>query len=168
MGDVDWFKNAIIYHILIDRFAGFKSTKNWNEPTFLGGNIKGIIKKLPYLRNLGVNTLWISPFFKTNTYHGYHIIGFYQVEPHFGTTQDIKKLIEVLNNLVDKGNTVVVIEHNLEVIKSADYIIDLGPEGGDLGGEVIAYGTPEKVAQNKKSYTGIILHPNLPRKQKNV
>jgi excinuclease ABC subunit A len=72
---------------------------------------------------------------------------------------DVKKLIDVLNSLVDKGNTVVVIEHNLEVIKSADHLIDLGPEGGDLGGEVVACGTPEEVAQNKKSHTGEILKP---------
>ena len=72
---------------------------------------------------------------------------------------DVKKLIGVLNDLVDKGNTVVVIEHNLEVIKSADYLIDLGPEGGDLGGEVVACGTPEEVSQNKRSYTGEILRP---------
>ncbi len=67
---------------------------------------------------------------------------------------DINKLLSVLNRLVEKGNTVVVIEHNLDVIKTADYIIDLGPEGGDKGGTVIAKGSPEKVAQNKKSYTG--------------
>ncbi|MFP4424378.1 MAG: excinuclease ABC subunit UvrA [Candidatus Woesearchaeota archaeon] len=67
---------------------------------------------------------------------------------------DVKKLIAVLNNLVDKGNSVVVIEHNLDVIKSADHIIDLGPEGGEFGGEIIAAGTPEKVASNKKSHTG--------------
>jgi len=72
---------------------------------------------------------------------------------------DVKKLIDVLNSLVDKGNTVVVIEHNLEVIKSADHLIDLGPEGGDLGGEIVACGTPEEVAQNKRSYTGEILKP---------
>ena len=72
---------------------------------------------------------------------------------------DVKKLIDVLNNLVDKGNSVVVIEHNIEVIKSADYIIDLGPEGGDLGGEIVATGTPEEVAENQKSYTGEILKP---------
>jgi len=70
---------------------------------------------------------------------------------------DVKKLIKVLNDLVDKGNTVVVIEHNLDVIKSADYIIDLGPEGGDDGGRVVACGTPEEVAANEKSYTGEFL-----------
>ncbi len=67
---------------------------------------------------------------------------------------DVKRLIHVLQRLVDKGNTVLVIEHNLDVIKSVDYIVDLGPEGGDGGGQVIAQGTPEEVAKQKKSYTG--------------
>ena len=67
---------------------------------------------------------------------------------------DVKKLIEVLQRLVDAGNTVLVIEHNLDMIKTADYIIDLGPEGGDGGGEVVAVGTPEEVAQCERSYTG--------------
>lgn len=70
---------------------------------------------------------------------------------------DISKLLTVLNKLVDAGNTVVVIEHNLDVIKCADYIIDLGPDGGDCGGEVVACGTPEIVAKNKASYTGAYL-----------
>lgn len=70
---------------------------------------------------------------------------------------DVKKLIKVMNDLVDKGNTVVVIEHNLDVVKSADHIIDLGPEGGDGGGEIIATGTPEEVVKVKKSYTGQFL-----------
>lgn len=70
---------------------------------------------------------------------------------------DVKKLIGVLNSLVEKGNTVVVIEHNLDVIKSADYIIDLGPEGGNAGGRIIAKGTPEEVAKVKRSYTGQFL-----------
>lgn len=63
-------------------------------------------------------------------------------------------LINVLQKLVDAGNTVVVIEHNLDVIKTADYIVDLGPEGGDGGGTIVAKGTPEKVAKNSASYTG--------------
>ena len=70
---------------------------------------------------------------------------------------DIEKLLNVLNRLVDKGNTVLVIEHNPDVIKVADYIIDLGPEGGDRGGEVVACGTPEEVARNPRSYTGRML-----------
>ena len=70
---------------------------------------------------------------------------------------DIKKLLEVLGKLVDNGNTVLVIEHNMDVIKTADHIIDLGPEGGDKGGEVIATGTPEKVAKVEGSYTGQFL-----------
>jgi excinuclease ABC subunit A len=72
---------------------------------------------------------------------------------------DVKKLITVLNDLVDKGNTVVVIEHNLEVVKCADHLIDLGPEGGDLGGEVVATGTPEEVTRIRQSYTGQVLRP---------
>ena len=72
---------------------------------------------------------------------------------------DVKKLIDVLDSLVNMGNTVVVIEHNMEVIKCADYIIDLGPEGGDLGGKIVAIGTPEEVSRNKQSYTGHILRP---------
>ena len=74
---------------------------------------------------------------------------------------DIKKLLAVLHRLVSSGNTVIVIEHNLEVIKTADYIIDLGPEGGDGGGEIVASGTPEKVSKNHKSYTGKFLRKVL-------
>ena len=74
---------------------------------------------------------------------------------------DVHKLIEVLQRLVDVGNSVLVIEHNLDVIKSADYLIDLGPDGGDMGGEVVAYGTPEEVAQVKESYTGRYLKSYL-------
>jgi excinuclease ABC subunit A len=74
---------------------------------------------------------------------------------------DIKQLLHVLNRLVDLGNTVIVIEHNLDVIKTADYIIDLGPEGGDAGGEIVAMGTPEEVAQVERSYTGRFLAPIL-------
>ncbi len=67
---------------------------------------------------------------------------------------DVHKLIEILHRLAEGGNTVVVIEHNLDVIKTADYIIDIGPEGGDKGGTIVAVGTPEEVSQNPKSYTG--------------
>ncbi len=74
---------------------------------------------------------------------------------------DIQKLLTVLNRLVEKGSTVVVIEHNIEVIKSADHIIDMGPEGGDKGGEIVCTGTPEEVAKNKKSYTGKFLSEAL-------
>ena len=76
-------------------------------------------------------------------------------EPTTGLhTADVEKLIEVLQRLVDTGNTVIVIEHNLEMIKTADYIVDMGPEGGDGGGTVVATGTPEQVAENENSYTG--------------
>ncbi|MCB1903412.1 MAG: excinuclease ABC subunit A, partial [Gammaproteobacteria bacterium] len=76
---------------------------------------------------------------------------------------DVKHLLEVLHRLRDHGNTVVVIEHNLDVIKTADWIVDLGPEGGNRGGEIIAEGTPEQVAGNEASYTGQYLKPILAR-----
>jgi excinuclease ABC subunit A len=67
---------------------------------------------------------------------------------------DVKKLLVILNRIVDNGDTVVVIEHNLDVIKVADHVIDLGPEGGDLGGTILATGTPEVIAATPNSYTG--------------
>ena len=76
---------------------------------------------------------------------------------------DVHKLVEILHRLSEGGNTVIVIEHNLEVIKTADYIIDIGPEGGDKGGTVVAAGTPEEIAKKKKSYTGQYLKKMLKR-----
>lgn len=74
---------------------------------------------------------------------------------------DVHKLIEILQRLVDNGNSIIVIEHNLDLIKTADYIIDLGPESGERGGEVIAVGTPEQIVKNEKSYTGKFLKKML-------
>ena len=83
-------------------------------------------------------------------------------EPTTGLhTYDIEKLLLILNRIVDNGDTVVVIEHNLDVIKVADYIIDLGPDGGDLGGEIVTVGTPEEIIKNKNSYTGKFLKDYL-------
>ena len=79
---------------------------------------------------------------------------------------DVAQLLDVLHELVDQGNTMIVIEHNLEVVKTADWIVDMGPEGGDAGGEVVAEGTPEQIARNPKSYTGQYLKPVLARKAK--
>ncbi len=88
-------------------------------------------------------------------------------EPTTGLhTADVHKLVEVLQKLVDAGNTVIVIEHNLDIIKTADYIVDLGPEGGDAGGEVVVCGTPEKVAKCPQSYTGKYLKKYLAKKGK--
>jgi len=86
-------------------------------------------------------------------------------EPTTGLhTDDVKKLIEILQKFVDAGNTVIVIEHNLDVIKTADHIIDLGPEGGDGGGTVVCCGTPEEVAECKASFTGQYLKKLLIKK----
>ncbi|MFA5538702.1 MAG: ATP-binding cassette domain-containing protein, partial [Gemmobacter sp.] len=79
--------------------------------------------------------------------------------------EDVRKLLEVLHELVEQGNTVVVIEHNLDVIKTADWIIDIGPEGGDGGGEIVATGTPEDVAAVERSHTGRYLGPLLARRR---
>jgi len=79
--------------------------------------------------------------------------------------EDINMLLQVLNRLVEKGNTVLVIEHNLDVIKTADWIIDIGPEGGDKGGRIIAQGTPEQVAKKRKSFTGQFLVTELKPKE---
>ncbi|PMC33426.1 excinuclease ABC subunit UvrA [Lactobacillus gasseri] len=97
---------------------------------------------------------------KLSTGNNFYILD----EPTTGLhTDDIKRLLEVLQRLVDEGNTVLIIEHNLDVIKNADWLIDLGPEGGDGGGKVVATGTPEEVAEVKESYTGQYLKPVLKR-----
>ncbi len=84
-------------------------------------------------------------------------------EPTTGLhAEDVRKLLEVLHALVDAGNTVVVIEHNLEVIKTADWVIDMGPEGGDGGGRVVAEGMPEDIVPVPESHTGRFLAPVLP------
>ena len=88
-------------------------------------------------------------------------------EPTTGLhSHDIKKLLEILKAFVNTGNTVVVIEHNLDVIKTADWIIDMGPEGGAAGGEIIAEGPPEKISQISSSYTGKFLKTLINNKMK--
>ena len=99
-----------------------------------------------------------SELHKRSTGKSFYILD----EPTTGLhTEDIAKLLQVLSRFVDDGNTVLVIEHNLDVIKTADYIIDLGPEGGIGGGTIIATGTPEEVATNSASYTGQYLKGKL-------
>jgi excinuclease ABC subunit A len=108
--------------------------------TLSGGEAQRIKLSRELSKKTGTNTLYILDEPTT----GLHI-------------DDIKKLLEVLDKLVKAGNTVIVIEHNLDVIKFSDYIIDIGPEGGDEGGEIVAFGTPEEIADNKKSHTGKFL-----------
>jgi glycosidase len=93
MAAIDWFQDAIIDHVLIDRFAGF-TPKEGLKPDFLGGTLRGITDRLPYLENLGINTLWLSPFCKTSAYHGYHVMDFFKIEPRFGSLDDLKTLID--------------------------------------------------------------------------
>ena len=88
-------------------------------------------------------------------------------EPSVGLHMaDVKVLIEVLQRLTDQGNTILVIEHNLDLIACADYLIDLGPEGGSGGGKIVAQGTPEEVMKNRKSFTGQFLKTHLERMKK--
>jgi excinuclease ABC subunit A len=94
------------------------------------------------------------------TGHTFYILDEPTTGLHF---EDVRRLLEVLGRLVDQGNTVVVIEHNLDVIKTADWIVDLGPEGGDGGGRLVAEGTPEQVAKTAGSFTGEVLKPMLAR-----
>jgi len=96
--DMSWLDNAVIYQIFIDRFAGFKNTSNWRKPVFVGGNIRGIIDKIPYIKKLGANAIWISPFNTGVAYHGYHITDFFGVDNHFGSENDIKDLIKLAHD----------------------------------------------------------------------
>jgi excinuclease ABC subunit A len=99
-----------------------------------------------------------SELAKRSTGHTIYILDEPTTGLHF---EDIRKLLVVLSRLVDQGNTVLVIEHNLDVIKTADWIIDLGPDGGNMGGTVVVEGTPEEVAAHETSYTGHFLAPLL-------
>ncbi|MBU0497912.1 MAG: hypothetical protein KKG04_08180 [Candidatus Thermoplasmatota archaeon] len=94
-----WLKGAVIYQILIDRFAGYSHTEGWERPTFLGGNLRGIIDNLPYLEELGVDAIWITPHYETSAYHGYHVTDFFAVDPHFGTLDDFQELVETLHSV---------------------------------------------------------------------
>ncbi|MBU5688262.1 MAG: alpha-amylase family glycosyl hydrolase [Candidatus Aenigmatarchaeota archaeon] len=90
----NWFKDAIIYHIFIDRFAGFDERKDDSQPTWIGGNLNGVIKKIHYFKKLGINCIWLSPFYKSSDYHGYSIEDFYNIDEHFGNKEDLKKLVK--------------------------------------------------------------------------
>jgi len=137
---LEFFKNiSSIRNILkLLRDVGLGYIKLGQPATTLSGGEAQRIKLTSELRKVATgNTLYILDEPTTGL--------------HF---EDVKKLLEVLNRLVDKGNTVIIIEHNLDVIKNSDYIVDLGPEGGDNGGEIVVCGTPEEVASCERSYTG--------------
>ena len=149
-----------------------------NEATKFFENIPKIHRKLQTIVDVGLGYVKLgqsattlsggeaqrmklaSELQKLSTGNNFYILD----EPTTGLhTDDIKRLLEVLQRLVDEGNTVLVIEHNLDVIKNADWLIDLGPEGGEGGGQIVATGTPEEVAKVKESYTGQYLRPVLER-----
>ena len=123
-----WFKDAIVYHILVDRFAGYNPLGKWDKPVFLGGNLQGVADKLPYLDDLGINTIWLSPICKSTSYHGYHITDFYSTDERYGTEQDLRDLIHLAH------------QRNIRII------LDLVPNH-------CSYGHPffQKALQDKKS-----------------
>lgn len=88
-----WFKESIVYHILIDRFAGYDENRPWDKPDFIGGSLNGVLEKIDYLCDLGINTIWLSPFYKTDRYHGYHVTDYFQVDPAFGSINILEQLI---------------------------------------------------------------------------
>lgn len=90
---IEWFKDAIIYQVMVDRFAGVKDVQNSFKPTFIGGNLKALTKKIPYFKKLGINTILLSPIMQGTQYHGYHITDYFSVNSHFGTIKDFEKFI---------------------------------------------------------------------------
>lgn len=96
---MSWLDNAVIYHIFIDRFAGYDSRKDWHKSDYMGGNLRGITEKLPYIKELGVNAVWISPFFKGTSFHGYHVTDFFSVDERYGTEEDLQELINAVHKL---------------------------------------------------------------------
>ncbi len=88
-----WLNDAIIYQIFIDRFAGYKAESDDTRPEFCGGNLKAIQEKLPYLTELGITAIWLTPFLRSADYHGYSTLDFYKVDPHFGDLHDLKNLV---------------------------------------------------------------------------
>ncbi|WEL23268.1 alpha-amylase family glycosyl hydrolase [Candidatus Nanohalovita haloferacivicina] len=94
----EWFQNSVVYQIFIDRFAGFEDGSNWHNPEYVGGDIRGIIERLDYIEELGVDVIWISPFYQNEAYHGYHVTDFFSVDENFGTEEDLKELIEEVHD----------------------------------------------------------------------
>jgi excinuclease ABC subunit A len=147
-----------------------------NEAVAFFENIPSIIQKIKTLQDVGLGYLTLgqasttisggeaqrvklaTELAKRDTGKTLYVLDEPTTGLHF---EDIKVLMNVLNKLVDKGNTVLIIEHNMDVIKLADYIIDMGPEGGDRGGEIICQGTPEEVAMHEESYTARYLREEL-------
>ena len=148
----------------------------WNRAVEFFENVPQILNKIKVLQDVGLGYIKLgqssttlsggesqrvklaTELAKRDTGKTLYILDEPTTGLHF---EDIRVLLNVINRLVDKGNTVIVIEHNLDVIKMSDYIIDMGPEGGKGGGELLSYGTPEEVAKSTKGYTPIFLRQEL-------
>ena len=157
-------------------FAGVEEQLSPQKQQIAHKILKEIIDRLQFLNNVGLDYLTLSrqsgglsggesqrvklatELQRRSTGKTVSILDEPTTGLHF---EDVRKLLLVLQGLVDKGNTVIVIEHNLDVVKSADWLIDLGPEGGDGGGTIVTEGTPEQVAQCERSWTGKFLRGML-------
>ena len=144
---VEFFENipAILHKIKVLQDVGLGYVKLGQSSTTLSGGESQRVKLATELA-------------KKDTGKTLYILDEPTTGLHF---EDIRVLLDVLNRLVERGNTVLVIEHNMDVIKVADYIIDIGPEGGSQGGNILTFGTPEKVAQHATSYTALFLKKEL-------
>ena len=161
----------------VSETMAFIRSLNLTEKEKIIGNriIKEILERLGFLESVGLDYLTLSrnagtlsggerQRIRLATQVGSQLVNVFYIldEPTTGLhSEDVSKLILILQRLADAGNTVITIEHNLDLIKTADYIIDLGPEGGDGGGTIVAEGTPEEVAQNPASHTGAYLKKYL-------
>jgi glycosidase len=94
---MSWLSDAVIYQVFIDRFAGYDPQKDWHLAERMGGNLRGVIDKFEYIKSLGVNTIWLSPFYKAYSYHGYDTTDYYTVDEHLGTEADLKELIDLVH-----------------------------------------------------------------------
>jgi cyclomaltodextrinase len=120
-----WIHNAVIYQIFVDRFAGYDAKASDMEPEFVGGNLRGITEKVDYLRDLGVNAIWLTPFLKAHDYHGYSTVDFMQVDPHFGTLSDLQEMVHTYHQagmkvVMDFTANHVSVEHEYFKAAQAD------------------------------------------------
>jgi len=118
---MSWLESALMYQIFIDRFAGYDPAKDWRVPDFMGGNLRGIIDKFDYIESLGVNALWLSPFYKGTQFHGYEITDFMSVDERFGTEADLKELIDLAHS---RGMKIIADSVPNHVASQHPYFID--------------------------------------------
>lgn len=148
---MSWLNHAVMYQIFIDRFAGYDEEKDWQQPDYLGGTLRGIIEKFDYIRSLGVNTIWLSPFYRGSAYHGYEISDFFSVDEHFGTEQDLQELIDLAHS------------HNIRVIADMvpNHVSYLHPYFADARHNTDSPYRDWFYFDKDNSYVGFLTHKNM-------